>query len=431
MSEDSLALIPPNSLDAERSVLGSMMMDPEIISEVVTITKPQDFYNPTNQKIYRIILDLWDGEKPIDIASIRDGHDELDSMMLLELMEEVSASSNAPGLARMIKGKRIARDLIHATKRIAGQAYQANGNLPEILEGAQEQIFDICSQDEERKACLLKDTELAAMDGKDYQGHETRLTGVTSGFKAIDELTCGFHEGESIVLAGRPSMGKTAALLNILVRQTLLHEIPIGLFSLEMSRDQINQRLLCIAGRIDHQRLRERRLTDEEASRFNEIKYQLERVPFYIDDSPRLSIVELRAKARKLVRRNAVKVIAVDYLQLLAGTHSESLNREVTEISRGLKAIARDLNITVISLSQLSRSAEQREDKHPKLSDLRDSGSIEQDADLVFLMYRSAYYEEQVSDVCEIFLAKQRNGPTGNIRLKFLKEYGRFEEWSF
>jgi replicative DNA helicase len=435
----------PHSLSAEMSVLGAMLIDKDKVAtgQVIPILSEETFFRPEHRLIYRALIDLYKQGQPTDPVLLRR---ELQRMGILtqiggaeyiaRLMGSVPSAANVEHYAKIVREKHMLRRLIQACAESLHEA--ANDALPtnDVLDQAEQRIFNI-TQDRitggpEQLKQFLEET-FRQIESR--EGHY--LTGLETGFTELDDLTSGFQRGEMIIIAGRPSMGKTAFGLNIAEHIAVETRKPIVFFSLEMSKQQVAQRLLCSRSQIDSHRLRRGMLNDEEISRLHIGCDVLRDAPLYVDDTPGMSILELRAKARLLAVREHIEAVCVDYLQLMSCPGSESRQQEISAISRGLKALARDLNVPVIALAQLNRGVEGRENHRPRMSDLRESGSIEQEADLILLLHREDYYRDtgnEVADntagVAELIIAKQRNGPVDTIQLGFAKKFTRFNNLS-
>ena len=428
----------PQSLDAERSVLGSMILDRDEVGEVIQILDRDAFYLADHQTIFDVVADLYDQQKPIDLVLLREeltrrGHlDRIGGVSyLLTIAESVPDSSNAVYYARIVRDFALLRKLISASSHIVSRAYQASEDPEEILEEAERLIFEITGMKISGQAVPLKELLQQAFKQIDqYDG--TRVTGLRTSFGKLDDMLGGLQRGDMIVLAARPSMGKSALALNIAEHIAADNHLGVGFFSLEMSRQQLAERILCSRARIDSQKLRRGSLDEQDQRDLADAADKLDPAPLFIDDSPSLSVLQLRAKARRLKLRQDIHCIIVDYLQLLSPSagqsrRSENRQQEIADISRGIKALARELDIPVIAISQLNRAPEQREKGSPRMSDLRESGAIEQDADVVLLLHREHVYNEQApKEQAELIIAKQRNGPTGKINLNWYAESMRF-----
>jgi replicative DNA helicase len=431
--------VPPHSLEAEQSVLGAILLDPEAITRVSEFLRPDDFYRENHAQIYRAALKLFADGEPIDNVTVAA---ELEKVSVLEriggrahlalLEQSVPTAANVEYYGRIVKEKAAKRRLITAGGQIAGYGHDEALEADDALNQAQSLVFaiseDRTNADFERVDGLLR----AAMDRIDAQMNSGRgVVGIPSGFYDLDAITNGFKPSDLVVIAGRPSMGKTSLALNIALRAALEEKVPVAIFSLEMSKDQLVERMLCEHARIDAQRMHRAQLSDAEFERLANALGPLGQAPVFIDDSASMDELTLLTKARRIKVREQIGMIVVDYLQLMHGrSRGDESNRvqEVSAISRALKSIARELKLPVIAISQLSRAPEARNDKRPLLSDLRESGSIEQDADAVMFVFRPEYYKhDEKPGIAEIIVAKHRNGPTGTIELRFRKELTRFE----
>ncbi len=432
----------PESLAAEAAVLGSMIIDPECIGEVVEFLEVSAFYRVEHQMIFDALVSLYEKNRggAIDGVLLRD---ELEKCKRLEevgsveyltkLAESVPSSANVMYYAGIVKDKMLLRELIAATGEILDDAYDLAGETKEKLDDAERRIFAVTDKNITGNAEAIKDLVARA-----YELIEKRdgshVTGIATGYYELDDLTCGLQNGEMIIVAGRPSMGKTSLALNMAEHIGLVEKIPVAVFSLEMGRQQLAERFLCSVGEVDSQKVRRGLLGEEHYSRLVEACGLLSEAPIYVDDTSTLTPLELRAKSRRLKSLYGIRCVIVDYLQLmhLGSGRVESRQQEITTISRYLKALARELSVPVVVLSQLNRSPEGREGHKPRMSDLRESGSIEQDADVVMLLHREDYYhrgdkEYEPDNTADIIIAKQRNGPTGNVGLVFREKFTRFE----
>jgi len=433
----SLEKIPPQSIEAEQAVLGSMLIDETCIPEVLEVIDVDCFYKEEHKKIFKIILDLFNQRRSIDLLTLTE---ELKKVGLLEevgglpyltfLSEVVPTSANAKYYARIVKEKYILRSLIQTATKIVQRCYEYNQDIDELLDKVEKMVFDICEKRIESTSSHIKEIvkENIELIDKLYQ-RKSHVTGIPTGFIDFDIKTAGLQPGDFIVVAGRPSMGKSSFVLNIAEYVSCEENQPVVIFSLEMSKHQLVQRLLCSLAGVDAHKLRTGNLNPQDWPRLTQAASKLSEAPLYVDDTPTLNIFELRAKARRLKANYDIKLIIVDYLQLIkSAQRTESRQQEISEISRGLKALAKELNTPVIAVSQLSRQVEQRQGHKPQLSDLRESGAIEQDADLVALLFREEYYNPTPENkgIAEVIIAKQRNGPTGSVFLGFIKEYMKF-----
>ncbi len=430
--------VPPHDLDAEMSVLGSILIDPLSIAKVLQFLHPEDFYRENNGQVYRAALDLFAAGEPIDNVTLAaqlqtigvleriGGRAQLASMQGL-----VPTAANIEYYGRIVKEKAYKRRLISAGGNIAGYGYDDSIEAEEAINQAQSLVFGVADDRDQRELARLYDLLGPAMERISLQMESGQgVIGIPSGFHDLDRMTGGFKDSDLIIVAGRPSMGKTALALNIALHAALDAKKSIAIFSLEMSKEQLTERLLTSQAQIDAQRLHRGLLSEAEFDRVSNSLGPLGEAAIYIDDSPSMDELTLQLKARQAKLRHAVDLIVVDYLQLMRGrAHGGDENRvqEVSSISRALKGLARELRVPVIAISQLSRQPEQRPDKRPILSDLRESGALEQDADLVVFLFRPEYYKsEEKPGVAEVIVAKHRNGPTGMIELKFRRDHTRF-----
>jgi replicative DNA helicase len=433
--------IPPHSDDAERSVLGSIILDKDALFEVLEILKVNDFYNEMHQEIYRAVLDLYRKSESIDILTVSE---ELKKRNTLEMVggrayiailsTAVPSTANASQYAKIVGEKAVLRQLISASSEIMEKAYQEKMEPETVLDHAEKIIFEISQSRQKKDFEPLKDVlynnlkridEVSKLDGG--------LTGVTTGFLDLDARTSGLQKSDLIMLAARPSMGKTAFALNIAQHAALRGKAKVLIFSLEMSREQLGQRLLSIESKVEMQKLKTGKLDRTDWDQLYGAIDRLSKAEIYIDDSPGINVFEIKNKSRRLKAEKGLDLIVIDYLQLMSYEgRSESRQQEITAISRFLKQLAREMECPVLVLSQLSRAPEQRTDHRPILSDLRESGSIEQDADIVMFLYRDEYYnpETEKPNICEVNIAKQRSGPTGSIELTWLGKYTRFVDTS-
>ncbi|MEX2215766.1 MAG: replicative DNA helicase [Phycisphaeraceae bacterium] len=436
--------IPPHAIESEAALIGAMILDSRVIGDVIEIIKsPDDFYQEKHGLIFSALVHLYDHHEKLDIVQIKQrledqGH--LDNCggvpYLIELGQSVPDPTNAPYYARIVRDKSVLRQLIDATGRILYDAYTSREPVQNLLDGAEKEIFKIAESPGGADMATLE--QLVHETYQKLEAQEGRhITGLASGFFDLDELTAGLQPGELIILAARPSMGKTAFALNVAEHVGVSDKQSVAVFSLEMSRQQLAQRLLCSRSGVDAQRVRRNMLRADDWPRLHQAMGELSDAPFFIDDTPGLTLLQLRAKARRMAARYDIKLIIIDYLQLMSAPGSESRQQEVSELSRGIKAMARDLSVPVVCLSQLNRASEGREGHRPRMSDLRESGSIEQDADVVLMLHREEYYHVNDPDwanenpakqgLAEIIIAKQRNGPTGVVELRFDGATTRFQ----
>ena len=434
------APIPPQNLDAEESVLGAMMLSPGAIGAVSEILDAGDFYRESHGKIYRAALALYARGEPVDAITLVDELEQRGELedaggrsRIHELAALVPASANAAHYARIVREMATLRGLIRAGSEISTLGWERVGEPADLVDRAEQIVFDLSqsrvSTEFSHIEALLKESfeRITAL----YEAGE-EITGVPSGFRDVDRLTSGFQPGNLVIVAARPSMGKSAFGLCIGANIAIRHQIPVALFTLEMSKAEVTQRLMCSEAKVESQRLRSGKLAPDDWPRLTAACDKLAKAPIYVDDTGSITMMEIRSKARRLKSKEpTLGLIIVDYLQLMtSGASVENRVQEVSQISRNLKILARDLDVPILAMSQLSRAVEQRHDKRPILSDLRESGSIEQDADLVAFIYRDEYYNDDSPDqgLAEVILAKHRNGPTGIEKVSFLKRYAKFAD---
>ena len=429
--------VPPHDQDAEMSVLGSILLDPLSVAKVLQFLHPEDFYRENNGQIYRAALDLFAAGEPIDNVTLAA---QLQTMGMLDriggrtqlasMQSAVPTAANIEYYGRIVKEKAYKRRLISAGSNIAGFGYDDGVEAEEAINKAQSLVFGVADDRDQRELARLYDLLGPAMERISLQMESGQgVIGVPSGFHDLDRMTGGFKDSDLIIVAGRPSMGKTSLALNIALHAALESKKSIAIFSLEMSKEQLTERLLTEQAQIDAQRLHRGLLSEAEYDRVSNALGPLGEAAIYIDDTPAMDELTLQLKARQAKMRHNIDLIVVDYLQLMHGRSRGDDNRvqEVSSISRALKGLARELRIPVIAISQLSRAPEQRPDKRPILSDLRESGAIEQDSDVVMFLYRPEYYKSaERPGIAEVIIAKHRNGPTGTIELKFRRDHTRF-----
>jgi len=435
----------PESLAAEAAVLGSMLIDPECIGQVIELVERDDFYRIEHRKIFDALIGLYEKNKGhgIDAVLLRDElvkRNHLEDVggveYIAKILDSVPSSANVVYYAGVVKDKMLLRELITAAGEMLDDAYNQTGETRETLDEAERKIFAVTDKNISGNAVALKDLIVRSFELiEKRQG--SHVTGLATSYYELDDLTCGLQNGEMIIIAGRPSMGKTSLALNIAEHIGRMENTPVAIFSLEMGRQQLAERFLCSISEIDSQKVRKGLLGDEDYKKLADACAELSEAPIYVDDTSTLTPLELRAKARRLKSMHDIRCIIVDYLQLmhLGSSQVESRQQEITTISRYIKALARELNIPVVVLSQLNRAPEGREGHRPRMSDLRESGSIEQDADVVMLLHREDYYHRgeddyQPDNTAELIIAKQRNGPTGGVKLRFLEKITRFENAS-
>ena len=444
-----LGKLPPQALDLEESVLGALMLEKDALTNVIDILKPENFYKDANKEIYQSIIDLFNDSEPIDLLTVtsqlkKNGKLEYvgGSFYVTQLTTRVNSASNIEYHARIILEQSIKRQLIEVSGEVQKEAYEDTTDVFDLLDNTEQSLFDISESHIRKNYSQVKGLMKEAID--ELQAKKTRkdgITGVPSGFIDLDNITSGWQPSDLVIIAGRPSMGKTAFVLSMMRNASIDHEMPIALFSLEMSSLQIVNRLISSEAELDSDKIKKGNLKDYEWQQLLHKTDQLNNAKIFIDDTPALSILELRAKSRRLKSQHDIQCIIVDYLQLMTGEYGKSSGnreQEIASISRSLKAIAKELNVPVLALSQLSRAVETRGgDKRPVLSDLRESGSIEQDADMVLFIYRADRYDitededgNLTAGVAEILLRKNRNGPTGKVKLKFIERFAKFADMS-
>jgi len=426
--------IPPQNIEAERSVLGSLLIDKDAIVKVADIIKPEDFYQEKHKIIYEAMLDIYEKREPIDLLSLSNKLKERKLLKsiggqsyLAELTNEVPTASNVVNYANIVQKKATLRRLINASAEIAKLGYEETEDVEEILDKAEQTLFQVSQRHMRQIFVPIKNVLTEAFDRIDELHKEKgKLRGIPTGFKDLDNVLAGLQKSDLIILAARPSVGKTSLALDIARQAAVKARVPVGFFSLEMSKEQLVDRMLCAEARVDLWKLRTGRLSeseeDDDFPRIGHAMGTLAEAPIFIDDSSITSVMEIRTKARRLQSEHGLGLIIVDYLQLMEGrTNAESRVQQIAEITRALKGIAKELNIPVLVLSQLSRATEQRTPPIPKLADLRESGSIEQDADVVLFIYREELYKKNTDrkGIADILISKHRNGPTGQIELYF------------
>ena len=428
----------PHDLEAEQAIIGSMLTDRDAVISSIEVLKEEDFYREDNRAIYSAILNLYNRSEPIDIITVKA---ELESMgkfeqvggleYLAELPEKVPTTANAEKYIKIVEEKSILRRLIKTANEIIELGYSPTEDVEDIMEGAEKKIFDIMQQKNQKSYTPIKDVLVESFTKlEELYNRKQHITGVPTGFSELDYKTAGLHGSDLILIAARPAMGKTAFALNIATNASVRAKVPVAVFSLEMSKDQLVNRILCSEAMVDSNKVRTGKLEENDWTKLAESIGPLSEAEIYIDDTPGISVTEIRAKCRKLKLEKNIGMVVIDYLQLVQGSNKRNGSREqeISEISRSLKILAKELNVPVIALSQLSRAAEQRPDHRPMLSDLRESGAIEQDADIVMFLYRDDYYNEdsEKKDIAEVIIAKHRGGSTGTVELLWLGSYTKF-----
>ncbi|CDC05609.1 MAG TPA: replicative DNA helicase [Clostridiaceae bacterium] len=433
-----LGKVPPHDLEAEQAIIGSMLTDRDAVISAIEILKEEDFYREDNKAIYTAILNLYNRAEPIDIITVKS---ELESMgkfeqvggleYLAELPEKVPTTANAMKYIKIVEEKSTLRRLIKTANEIIELGYSPTEDVEDIMEGAEKKIFNIMQEKNQKGYAPIKDVLVESFTKlEELYNRKQHITGVPSGFTELDYRTAGFHGSELILIAARPAMGKTAFALNIATNAAVKANVPVAVFSLEMSKEQLVNRILCSESMVDSNKVRTGKLEEDDWTKLAGAIGPLSEAEIFIDDTPGINITEIRAKCRKLKLEKNIGMVVIDYLQLIQGSNKRggSREQEISEISRSLKILAKELDVPVIALSQLSRAAEQRPDHRPMLSDLRESGAIEQDADIVMFLYRDDYYNQdsEKKDIAEIIIAKHRGGSTGTVELLWLGSYTKF-----
>ncbi len=435
--------VPPQNLEAEQAVLGAMLIKKEAIAEVSEILRPEDFYREAHRIVFQAMMDLFTKNEAVDLITVTEQlrkNEQLEKTggiaFITSLANAVPTAANVVHHAHIVEEKAQLRNLINAATEIAGAAYEDNEDVSDVMDEAEKKILAVAAHQTGGAFEPIKDILLNTFS-KIETLYETKggITGIPSGFKDLDKLTSGLQPSDLILVAARPSMGKTAFTLNIATHVAVYKKKPVAFFSLEMSKEQLVQRMLCSEGGIDAQRLRIGELEEKDWTRLISAADRLAAAPIFIDDTAGITVMELRSKARRLKAEHGLSLIVIDYLQLMQGRaskNSDNRQQEISEISRSLKALARELNVPVIALSQLSRSVESRQVKKPMLSDLRESGSLEQDADIVMFLYREDYYDPETENknITDLIIAKHRNGPVDTVQLFFHKQFTKFADLS-
>lgn len=429
--------VPPHDSEAEKAVLSSMFMDKDAVGIAIENLTPDDFYNPDNKMVFEAAVELYHSGKPIDIITVKSKLEEKNIFdqiggisFLASIATAVGSSVNIKHYSQIVQEKSLLRRLIKTANDVSSMSFDAKESVDFIMEKAEKGIFDVMQNRRTSEFSHIRDITISSFEKiEDIYRNKGKLTGVPTGFIDFDNRTAGLQKSDLILLAARPSMGKTAFALNIAQNAAIRNGVPTAIFSLEMSKEQLVNRMLCSEAMIDAQRLRVGDLQDDDWPKLVDAMGPLSEAPIYIDDTPGASPMDVRSKCRRLKMEKGLGLILIDYLQLMSGNgRNDSRQQEISEISRSLKAIAREMEAPVIALSQLSRACEQRADHRPMLSDLRESGAIEQDADVVAFLYRDEYYfpETEKKNQAELIIAKQRNGPTGTVDLAWLGQYTKF-----
>ena len=435
---EELKKVPPQQVEAEQSLLGGILIESEGLPAALEVLKGDEFYRDTHRIIFRAFQELFERNEPIDLITAVDfltGKNQLDAVggatYLASLTEMVPSAANVAAYAKIINEKALLRRLIQAANEIMSWCYGGGKSVEEILDHAESVVFSVTENRLRTSYFQIKDIVKKSIEAiEKFQEYREMVTGVPSYYTDLDKITAGFQPSDLIIIAARPSMGKTALALCIARNAAMRGGIPVGVFSLEMSKEQLAMRLLCGEARVDSHKIRTGFLGQQECVKMLNAAGLFMDAPMYIDDTPAISSLELRAKARRMMTDRGLGLIIVDYLQLMrAREGTERREQEISEISRSLKSLAKELNVPVIALSQLNRKVEERHDKRPLLSDLRESGAIEQDADVIAFIYRDEVYNRDSADkgIAEIHVSKHRNGPTGSIKLRYIDSYTRFE----
>jgi len=441
MKDIDLALdrLPPQSIEAEQSVLGAILLENDALTKAIEIISPEDFYREAHRKIFNVMVELFEKGEAIDLITVTDSlkrRDELDAVggvtYLSTLASQVPTAANVRYHSRIIKEKALLRALLRSATEIAAKVYESSMEADEMVDYAERSIFDISDKRTKTSFFTLKDVIKSSFEMIEHlYDKKEAITGIPSGFRDLDELTTGFQPGDLIIIGGRPSMGKTALGLNIAQHVGIEMREPVAIFSLEMSKEQLAMRMLCAEAMVDSNSVRKGFIRKEDWHKLTSAAGKLAEAPIFIDDSSSITVLEMRAKARRLkIEQGGLSLVIVDYLQLMRSRGNfERREQEISEISRSLKALAKELKVPVVALSQLNRGVEQRHDRRPTLADLRESGAIEQDADVIIFLYRDEVYNKDNPSnkgKAEVIIAKQRNGPTSTINLTFLSNCTRF-----
>lgn len=433
-----LGKIPPHDIEAEQAIIGSMLTDKEAVFSALEVLKDTDFYREDNKIIYSAIINLYNMSKPVDIITLKD---ELKSMGKLEavggleyiaqLPDKVPTTSNVEQYIKIVEEKSMLRNLIKAADELIALGYDPMQEVEQVVDVAEKKIFDVMQRKNQKGYSSIKDILVDTfIQLENLYNQKEAITGIPTGFLDLDYKTAGLHNSDLILVAARPAMGKSAFALNIATNAALRANVPVAIFSLEMAKEQMANRILCSEAMVDSNKVRTGKIDDDEWAKLAAASGELSEAGIYIDDTPGISIMEIRAKCRKMKLEKNIGLVVVDYLQLVQGSNKRGASREqeIAEISRSLKILAKEINVPVIALSQLSRAPEQRPDHRPMLSDLRESGSIEQDADIVMFLYRDDYYNEdsEKKNIAEVILAKHRSGSTGTVELLWMGNYTKF-----
>ena len=434
--------LPPQNLEAERSVLGALLIDNDVVFKISDILKPEDFYKNEHKIIYEAMMDLSQNRQPIDVLTLTDLLEKRKKLKevggasyVSEVVNATATSANVVSYAQIIRDRSVLRNLISSGSKIVELGFREERDTTELLDEAERMLFQVTQGFLKEAFVPIKDVLAGTFERIDeLNKNKGKMRGVPTGYRELDNVLAGLQNSDLVILAARPSMGKTSLAISIAINVAVNHKVPVGFFSIEQSRDQIVDRMLVSVAGIDSWRLRTGNLSESDFPKIGNSMGILSEAPIYIDDTPLLTVMEMRAKSRRLQMEKGLGLIVIDYMQLMEGSAQSkkegSRVQEMSEISRGIKAIARELNVPVMALSQLSRAVEMRHPKIPQLADLRDSGSIEQDADVVMFIYREDYYNPETDrkNIADIFVKKHRNGPTGQTELYFVPEQMKFQD---
>jgi len=438
MNEDTIIRMLPNDVEAEQAVLGSMIIDKDAIANVLEMITPEAFYREDNKEIFSAICDLFETNKPIDLLTLKEQlrlRGTLEAVggiaYIAELSAKVPTSANVGYYAKIVEEKALLRKLINASTEIVNMGYSASEEVQTIVDNAEKKIFDIVQKRNVQGFTPIKSILVDSFEKiEELYNQKGYLTGISYGFTDLDVKTAGLHNSDLILIAARPALGKTAFALNIAQNVAVKSKVPVAIFSLEMSKEQLVNRMICCEAMIDSGKMRTGKLEEDDWGKLASAMSTLSDAPIFIDDTPGQTVMEIRAKCRRLKLEKGLGLIVIDYLQLMQGSKKGGENRqqEVSDMSRALKIMAKELDVPVITLSQLSRAPDARPDHHPVLSDLRESGAIEQDADIVMFLYRDDYYnpETEKKNIAEVIIAKNRQGSTGTVELAWLPNYTKF-----
>lgn len=433
-----LGKIPPHDIDAEQAILGSMLTDKDAVIAALEVLKEDSFYREDHKLIFSAITSLYSKNEPIDVITVKAELSEMGVLdrvggleYLVELPERVPTTANVEKYVKIVDEKAMLRRLISTANELIALGYDESEDVDNIMDMAEKRIFDMAQKKNTKGYSVMKDILVESFaELERLYNKKGNVTGVSTGFYDLDNITAGLHNSDLLIVAARPAMGKSAFAINLAANAAIMSKVPVVIFNLEMSKEQVGNRILCSEALVDSNKIRTGQLDDEDWMKLAQTLGKMSDAPIYIDDTPGISAMEIRAKCRKLKIEKNIGLIVIDYLQLISGSGKKNTSREqeISEISRSLKILAKELNVPVIALSQLSRTAEKRDDKRPMLSDLRESGAIEQDADIVMFLYRDDYYnpDSEKKNVAEVILAKHRGGSTGTVELAWLPSYTKF-----